>query len=330
MTTLTDRYVAATLRSVPEKSRADIERELRASIADAIDARLAKGESRDAAEDAVLTELGDPSRLAAEYAGPPRYLIGPSVYDAYLRTLAVALAFTVPVVWSLVTAIWLAGGESLINALFTAFVGALFVALLVAFWTTVGYAAVEGSVDARREMAAAFGVTPGHWTPSRLPDTTTIRPIRVADAVETIVGSTIGIAFLFVQRSVSPFSDAAGHPIPVLNPDLWSLWVPLLVVVSMLWIGVQFVTLFRGSWTPATALALTGLAIVYGTSYIYLLATGQLLNTPFFDKFGAAPWVAAGSIPVLLMILATAIDTATRIAKAWGVPIGKGPGKPRG
>ena len=39
MTTLTDRYIAATLRSVPEKSRGDLERELRASIGDAIDAR---------------------------------------------------------------------------------------------------------------------------------------------------------------------------------------------------------------------------------------------------------------------------------------------------
>ena len=41
--TLTDRYVAATLRTVPEKQRPDIEKELRASIADAIDDRLEAG-----------------------------------------------------------------------------------------------------------------------------------------------------------------------------------------------------------------------------------------------------------------------------------------------
>ena len=38
--TLTDRYVAATLRTLPEKQRPDIEKELRASIADAVDDRI--------------------------------------------------------------------------------------------------------------------------------------------------------------------------------------------------------------------------------------------------------------------------------------------------
>ncbi len=326
MTTLTDRYVAATLRSVPEKSRTDIERELRASIADALEAHLARGETREAAETAVLTELGDPSRLAAEYAGPPQYLIGPGMYQPYVRTLGVVLVFAVPAVWSLVLAVWVAGGDSLANSVLTASVAALFVALLAAFWTTVGYAAVERSEDARREMSAALGVTPGPWTPDRLPAATSLRPIRVGDAVETIVGSTIGIAFLFVQRSVSPFGDAAGHPITVLSPDLWSFWIPAMVAVSVAWIATQFVTLVRGTWTAGTALALTVIALIYGAIYVYLLATGQLLNTAFFDKFGAAPWVEAGSIPVLLMILATAIDSGTRIARAWGIRIGKGRG----
>lgn len=44
MSELTDRYVAATLRTIPERQRADIEAELRGSIADAIDARSEMGE----------------------------------------------------------------------------------------------------------------------------------------------------------------------------------------------------------------------------------------------------------------------------------------------
>ena len=38
-TTLTDRYVAATLRRLPARQRADIDTELRGLIADAIDGR---------------------------------------------------------------------------------------------------------------------------------------------------------------------------------------------------------------------------------------------------------------------------------------------------
>src|SRR5690606_7305232 len=78
--TLTDRYVYAVIRSLPESQRADIERELRASIADAIETRIEAGEAPEAAERATLTELGDPMRLAGEYADRPSWLIGPKYF----------------------------------------------------------------------------------------------------------------------------------------------------------------------------------------------------------------------------------------------------------
>ena len=71
MTELTDRYVSATLRSIPEGQRADIEAELRASIDDAIEARLAEGVLPDDAEQGALVEVGDPDRLASGTRGVP-------------------------------------------------------------------------------------------------------------------------------------------------------------------------------------------------------------------------------------------------------------------
>ena len=76
--TLTDRYVTATVRDLPDKQRAEVVRELRTTIADQIDARPEAGRPiSPEAERAVLTELGDPVRLAAGYSGRPLYLIGP-------------------------------------------------------------------------------------------------------------------------------------------------------------------------------------------------------------------------------------------------------------
>jgi hypothetical protein len=327
VTTLTDRYVAAVLRSVPDRARGEIERELRASIGDAIDARQAQGDGPAAAESAVLTELGDPAKLAAGYAGPQRYLIGPAVYDSYLRSLGMVLALAVPASWLLLLAVWLAGGSSLASSLATAFVGAIFVGLLVAFWTTVGYAVVDRSAEARRELAAAFEKSVGPWTPDRLPVSTSLRPVRANDAVEAIVGGTIGIVFIFVQRSVSPFSDASGQPIPFLNPGLWSTWIPIILAIMVALIVAQFAMLALGSWSPWVALAISGLSLASATVYIYLLANGELFNLEFFDKLGMRPWVEAGSIPMLILILLTVIDPVQRIAKLWGAPIGKGPGK---
>ncbi|MFD0597537.1 permease prefix domain 1-containing protein [Catellatospora coxensis] len=71
MTTLTDRYVDATLRRLPGRQRADIEKELRTAIADAVDDRVEAGDEPAAAEIEVLTGLGDPARLAAGYADRP-------------------------------------------------------------------------------------------------------------------------------------------------------------------------------------------------------------------------------------------------------------------
>ena len=75
MTTLTDRYVDAALRRLPADKRPDIDKELRASIADAVDDRVGAGTDPAQAEVAVLTDLGDPARLAAGYADQPLHLI---------------------------------------------------------------------------------------------------------------------------------------------------------------------------------------------------------------------------------------------------------------
>ena len=70
-TTLTDRYVAATLRRVPARQRADIDTELRGLIADAIDGREEAGADKADAEVQTLTELGDPVRLAPSTPSAP-------------------------------------------------------------------------------------------------------------------------------------------------------------------------------------------------------------------------------------------------------------------
>src|SRR5262245_8394752 len=95
--TLTDRYVEATLRRVPAEKRPDIDKELRASIADAVDDRIEAGADRSEAEAAVLTELGDPARLAAGYADRPLYLIGPELFLDYVRFLRVLIITVVPI-----------------------------------------------------------------------------------------------------------------------------------------------------------------------------------------------------------------------------------------
>ena len=55
-TTLTERYVHATLREVPDSRRADLGDELRSTITDMVEARVDGGQSRDEAERATVAE----------------------------------------------------------------------------------------------------------------------------------------------------------------------------------------------------------------------------------------------------------------------------------
>ena len=98
-TTLTDRYVETILRNLPPHQRTDVEQELRASIADAVDDRLAAGTDPAEAETAVIAELGDPERLAAGYADRPLYLIGPALFLDYRRVLTALLVAYVGFIW---------------------------------------------------------------------------------------------------------------------------------------------------------------------------------------------------------------------------------------
>ena len=70
--TLTDRYIDATVRSVPERQRADLSAELRSSIADQIEARVEGGADPAEAERAVLTALGDPTASLRSTPTAPR------------------------------------------------------------------------------------------------------------------------------------------------------------------------------------------------------------------------------------------------------------------
>ena len=93
---LIDRYIAEVGRHLPEKDRLDIEAEIRSMIDDTIEERGAHAADEKMVVD-VLEEIGDPRRLAAQYAAPKHYLIGPAWYGFYLAALKRVLYFALPV-----------------------------------------------------------------------------------------------------------------------------------------------------------------------------------------------------------------------------------------
>jgi hypothetical protein len=200
MSQLRERYVAAVLRSIPDDKRADVDTELRGAIDDAVEARVDQGEDLGAVEVAVLTELGDPDRLAADYADRPLWVIGPTFYLPWLRLTKTLLKIIPPVVGVPVAVAGYLTDGGLLAAFFGGLGAAIFAALSVMFWTTLGFIIAERSGEVSKKEIEPFT---RKWTPDRLPTV----PDRQVGYAETI-GSLVVLAFLtvviFAQRSLTP------------------------------------------------------------------------------------------------------------------------------
>ena len=86
MSDLIERYIYDVTRRLPEKSREEVAKELRANIADMLGENPTEDEIKK-----VLTTLGHPRKLANQYSGKQRYLISPEWIDDYLRVLEIVL-----------------------------------------------------------------------------------------------------------------------------------------------------------------------------------------------------------------------------------------------
>jgi hypothetical protein len=300
MTELTERYVAAALRTIPEKQRPDIEAELRASIGDAIDARVGNGEAFGSAEKEVLTGLGDPDRLAASYTGVPGYLIGPGVYFDYRRLLTVLLITVVPISMVAVAVAKAVVGDGFGSVVGSSFGTGFTVALHLVFWTTIGFAIVERSSD-------SGAVTP-RWTLASLPHALTVKRVKFGETIAAIVFLVLTMAAIVVQRNVSPFTTDDGAAIPLLEPSLWSFWLPFLLAVMGAEVIFEMVKYRVGHWTLGLASTKLVIGTLFSVPAAYLLLTGQLLNQDFFTALGwPAGLVAESSLTIWTVIVIAAI-----------------------
>lgn len=322
MTSLTDRYVAATAREIDESQRADVERELRATIADMVDARLdAEPTTPEAAERAVLVELGDPMRLAASYSGRPLHLLGPAVYPQWRRLVTVLLWAVVPLVTLLNLVVRLFVDDVAANGVGPAFGGAALTGLTVAFhvlfWTTLVFAVLErtGSADT------------GSWDPDSLPEDPAARRVGLGETVASLVVLLlVGLAVVW-QRTSSPVRRN-GDAVPVLDPALWSGWIPAFFAVLVA-SGVVAVLAYRARrWTVPLALANAGLDVVALAGLLWLLHTDALLDPAFVDVLVASGWTGAeGDLTRVVTLTAVGItlwdqvETVRRVAGA--TPAGK-------
>ena len=310
--TLTERYIAATVRSLPPKAQADVRAELEASIADDIEARVEAGEDRAEAERAVLTALGDPDALAAGYADRPLQLIGPRHYLTWWRLLKL-LWIIVPVcaVLGVIVAQAIAQTPP-VEIIGTAFSVAIGTIVHIGFWTTLVFAIIDRS-------GADTGV---RWSLDDLPE-----PHETGAGRGELIGSLVflGLAvgavlwdrfigFLFAP--VGKF-DLAGPfaRIELLHPQLWPWWVAGLFAIIALKALLAIAVYRARGFTVALATLNTLLALAFTVPALYLVFNGLFINPE------ATAFVLRDSVdaPEVLRILGVILGAGIALGGVWDV-----------
>ncbi|MDQ0644472.1 permease prefix domain 1-containing protein [Microbacterium murale] len=287
---LTERYISATIRSLRPEAQSDVRAELEASIEDAIDARLDQGDSPEDAERAVLTGLGDPGILAAGYADRPLHLIGPRYYLAWWRLLKLLLII-VPVCAVVGVAIAQAvNGASVGEIIGASIAVALSVIVHICFWVTLIFFVLE-------RVGADTGLK---WDVDQLPEPMQNGAGR-QDAIASLVFLVIGVGAVFWDAFIG-FFPTGGEHIPLLNPGLWpwgiAVFFALIVAEALLSVAVYA----KRRWTVGAAVINTLLAVGFAVWSLTLLVRGELINPEFLSFVFTDNGVKGDTMQVLTVV----------------------------
>lgn len=268
---LAESYVSATINELPAELHNEVRLELQASIADALEARMAQGEDRDAAERAVLTELGDPAVLAASYIDRPLHLIGPRYYLAWARLLKQLLIIIPPIVFVVVALAQVLASGDIGTVMAESITVTITTALHVCFWVTLVFAIME-------RTGVDTGLT---WDVDQLPEPREDQPGR-ADMIASLV--FLGLVLVAVGwDQLSGFIRFAGDSIPMLNPELWPWTMGIFLGLIVLEIIFAIMLYIRRGWNVTMAVVNTLLSVAMFSFFIILLLRGELFSADFLN-----------------------------------------------
>jgi len=271
--TLTDRYVDAVIRTVPERQRADVAAELRAAIADQLDARIEAGEDAATAEREVLTGLGDPDELAAGYADRPLHLLGPRLYLDWWRLVKLLLWIVVPLAAFGISLGQTLSGAGIGEIIGSAVGGAITAGVHIVFWTTLVFVVIERS-GAAAEMPRTT------WTPEELPEVRDTGA-RFSDMLASLIFFVVAAAVLVWDQLVG-LVYLQGSWMPFFSPQLWPWWIGALLAVMAVDAALNIVVYLQRRWTMAAAAVNAVLNLLILVPAVWLLSQSMLLNPEFW------------------------------------------------
>ncbi|RJE88359.1 hypothetical protein D3P07_10140 [Paenibacillus sp. 1011MAR3C5] len=284
------RYVHAVISRLPVEQRDDIEKELRGLIEDMLEER--KGHDSGSADtddiEAVLLELGPPAELAAKYSGRKRYLIGPELFDSYIRVLkivgmALVIAMSVVLIIDMLQTN-ISNPAEAFSGIFTRWIVSIMEAGMQGFvWVTVIFALLEYK-GVRDATALATGEKKA-WQPSDLsPIPNSELQIKRSEPIFGIIFTVLfTVIFISMPEWIAIHISHSGeyYYAPVFDIERLTSYAPLIWVSAALLVLKEILKLVAGKWSKGLLVYHVVISVLLFIAALILFADGSVWNGQF-------------------------------------------------
>jgi len=291
--TLIDAYIHEVTKRISKDKRDKTRLELKSTIED----MLSEDYSESAIKE-VLKKLGNPIEVAASYQKTPRFIIGPEVFDTYIRTIKLVIpwAILLTIIVQMIESIVLYNGE---GALLTAIIKTISITIshiisviiYALFWITVAFIVIERSEGKNVRMP----LIKKEWTPDNLAKVKIIpkeKTISLNDNILSFLGIAIfSFAYFNADHLLGIYTShnkgGLKFVMPIFNQDVLLSFAPIVLCCIILSVALTLWKLKAGQWTMLIAVTNALLQCTGVIVFILMAIHPDLIHSP------AVPYIAA-------------------------------------
>lgn len=320
---LIDRYVYAVIEHLPEDTREDVGRELRANIEDMLPENWTEKEVR-----GVLKKLGNPSKLANEYREIKRYLIGPELYDNYLKVLKIVVGIVAAVTAGLalfaefISPLAYSGLlKNTIEVFAKVLGGAIDGAIHGFLWVTLVFVILERTGVKKVDFSyGKFSFLKNEWSVDDLPELPVLsrRKISRGESMFTMIFTVIFTTILYFNAPlIGLYTKAEGGLIlvaPLFVDERLKFYMPLYLLVALIQFSICTWKFIKKQWSLKLAIGNAICNVAVCVLVLVMINDISLFNQDFLvnvaNLVGASTaqiatlwsWSIRGFIPVFTLI----------------------------
>ncbi|MGE7675249.1 HAAS signaling domain-containing protein [Lysinibacillus sp. NPDC094403] len=292
---LIDVYIHEVTKRISKDKRNDTSLKLKSTIEDMLPGDYSESDIK-----GVLKKLGNPVEVAASYQDTPRFLIGPKVFETYIRTikLVVPWAVFITVIFQVIESIVLYNGEgtlltAIIKTISLTIANIISVIIYVLFWITVAFIVIERSGG--NNIRIPFITDRPEWTPDDLVKVKIIpkeKTISLNDNIFSLLGIAI-FAFVYFNANhllgiyTSHNKGGLKFVMPIFNQEVLLSFAPIILFCIALSVALTLWKLKTGQWTMLIAVANALLQCTGTIVFILLAIHHDFIHSP------AVPYIAA-------------------------------------